>query len=89
MLLTDLLPLACSPSFLIEPRATNPGVALPKMDWDFPYQSLVKKVPYRLAYHVIEMFSQLRVPLLSDGSVLCQVGIKIRQHTHTQHRHPQ
>jgi hypothetical protein len=32
MLLTALLPLACSACFLIEPRATSPGMAPPTMD---------------------------------------------------------
>jgi hypothetical protein len=31
MLLTDLLPMACSACFLIEPRTTNPGMAPPTM----------------------------------------------------------
>ena len=38
---------ACSGSFLIEPRATNPGMKPSIMGWALPHQSLIKKMPYR------------------------------------------
>lgn len=36
VLLTSLLSLACSASFVIAPRTTSPGVAPPTMFWDLP-----------------------------------------------------
>lgn len=55
----DICLLACSlDSFLdmllILPRTTCLGVALPTVDWAFPHQSLIKKMPYRLAYRIME-----------------------------------
>ena len=41
MLLTDLLFVVCSACFK-EPRASNPEVAPPTMDWTLPHQSLIK-----------------------------------------------
>jgi hypothetical protein len=37
VLLTGLLLKACSAYFLIEPRATNPGMASPIMVWALPH----------------------------------------------------
>ena len=39
--------------FLIEPRTTSPGIAPPPVGWALPRQSLIKKMPYRLAYSLI------------------------------------
>ena len=39
---TGLLLMACSACFLIEPRTTNPGIALPTMAGALPHQSLRK-----------------------------------------------
>jgi hypothetical protein len=55
VLLTGLLPMACSACFLIEPRTTSPGLAPPTMGWALPHQSIIKKIPYRLAYRLILM----------------------------------
>lgn len=41
---TGFLSVAHSACFLIEPRATCLGVALPTVDWSLQCQSLVKKV---------------------------------------------
>ena len=41
--------LACSVSFLTEPRTTSPGMAPPTMDWA-PHQMLIKKTPYTWIY---------------------------------------
>jgi hypothetical protein len=46
VLLTDLLPLACSASFLIEPSTTIPGMVPPIIDWALPNQTPIKKMPY-------------------------------------------
>lgn len=45
MLLTGLLPMACSACFLMESRTTNPGVAPPTMGWDLLHGSPFKKMP--------------------------------------------
>jgi hypothetical protein len=50
VLLTGLLPMACLACFLLEPRTTSPGVAPPTVIWVLPYQPLILKMPYRLAY---------------------------------------
>jgi hypothetical protein len=38
--------ITCLVCFLIDPRATSPGVAPPTIGWVLPHQSLRKKVPY-------------------------------------------
>lgn len=55
----DICLLACSldsflDTLLILPGTTCLGVALPTVDWAFPHQSLTKKMPYRLAYRIME-----------------------------------
>jgi hypothetical protein len=50
ILLNGLFLMACSACFLIEPRTTCPGMAPPTMGWALPHQSLIKKMPYRLAH---------------------------------------
>lgn len=56
---------ACSAGFLLEPRTSSPGMALPTMSWAFP---LIKKIPFRLAYFQIseDVFS-VEVFLLSGN----------------------
>lgn len=49
-LLTGLLFVAWSPHFLIEPRTTRSGMALPTVGWALLHQLLIKKMPYRFAY---------------------------------------
>lgn len=51
VLLTDLLHLACSAYFLIEPRNQPRGGTI--YDVLSPPQSQIKKMPYRLAYSLI------------------------------------
>jgi len=46
MLLTGLLPLACSACFLIEPRTTSPGMAPLTMGWVLPPWPLVEKMSF-------------------------------------------
>jgi len=46
MLLTGLLPLACSACSLIEPKTTSPGKAPPTMGWVLPPWSPDEKMPY-------------------------------------------
>jgi hypothetical protein len=53
MLLTELLLMALSACFLIEPRITSPGIVPPTMGWALPHQSLIKKMPYSLVYNPI------------------------------------
>ena len=52
VLLIGLLFVACSACFLIEPRTIGTGMASPII-WDLPHQSLIRKMPYRLAYSLI------------------------------------
>ena len=69
-LLTDLLPMACSACFLIEPRTTSPGMAPPTRGWTCLHQSITKKMPYSwiLWRHFLNWGS------LSDNSSL---GVKL------------
>ena len=48
VLLTGLLLMTFSTWFLIAPRTTTLGAAPPIMDWVFPYQSLMNKMPTSL-----------------------------------------
>jgi hypothetical protein len=72
MLLTGLLPLACSACSLIEPR-------LPDQSWhhpqgDFPPWSLIEKMPYSwISWRHFPNWSSF----LCDNSSLCQVDTKI------------
>jgi hypothetical protein len=50
VLLTALLPMACSACFLIELRTISSGMAPPTMGWVLTHQSLIKKMSYRLTY---------------------------------------
>jgi hypothetical protein len=60
VLLTGLLPMACSACFLIEPRATSSGMAPPTMSWTFPCPSLIKNLPNRLASRQIWWWQLLK-----------------------------
>lgn len=42
--------MACSARLLVEPRTMSPRVSAPTVGWALPHQSLIKKMPYRLAY---------------------------------------
>jgi len=46
MLLTGLLPQACTDCFLIEPKTTSSGMAPPTMGWVLPPWSLTEKMLY-------------------------------------------
>jgi hypothetical protein len=77
VMLNDLVLIACSACFLIEPRTTSSGMAIPTMGWALPCQSLVKKMPYRLAYGPVLWRQFLKGgSFLSDDLSLCQVDIK-------------
>lgn len=76
-LLTGLLIMACLSCFLLSYRDLGPpaqGMAPLTMGWALPRQSLIKKMSYRLAHHLIlwRHFS-IEVSLLSDDYSLCQV----------------
>lgn len=49
MLLDGLVLIARSVCFLIEPGTTGPRITSPTISWVFLYQSLIKKISYRLA----------------------------------------
>lgn len=59
MLFTDLLPLACSVSFLIESRASSPVVVPPTIDWTLSHQSPRKCPTSWPAGKLMEAFPQL------------------------------
>lgn len=61
--LTGLLPMACSACLGIQLRATCSGLALPAVVQALPHQPLIKTMPHRLAYGLMEAYSQLRFPL--------------------------
>ena len=46
---TSLLPLACLAGFLTHPRPTYLGMMPPTVGWVLSHQSLIKKMPHRLA----------------------------------------
>jgi hypothetical protein len=76
-----LAPHSCPACFLIEPRATNPGVVLPTMGGAPPESiRIIKKMPYIhtcLQPDLTKAFiSSLEGSLLSDDSNLCQISIK-------------
>ena len=78
VLLTGLLLEPYSACFLIEPRPTKPGMALPTMGLAHPHQILIIKMPYRLVYSRILWKHLLGWGfLLFDDSSLCQVDIKL------------
>ena len=70
--------LACSACFLIRHRKTSPGIELHRRGWVSLHQSLMKKMPWRLAQawffwkHFLNWSS-----LLSDTFSLCQADIKV------------
>lgn len=43
--LTSLSLMACSACSLAQPRITTSGVVLPRVVWDLPHKSSVKKIP--------------------------------------------
>jgi len=53
MLLTELLIMACLAYFLTALGTTSPGLLFLTMALVLPNQSLIKKMPYRLAYSPI------------------------------------
>ena len=68
MLVTGLLPLACSVCFLIEPKTTSPEMVLPTRGL-FPW-SLIEKMPYScISWGHLPNWSSF----LCDNSSLCQV----------------
>jgi hypothetical protein len=78
VLLTDLLSMACSACFLIESKTISPGVASSPMSRVPPQQSLIKKLPYRLAYSPILGRPGLNWgSLISDNSVSHQIDVKL------------
>lgn len=50
VLITGLLLMAYSVCFSIELKPTSPGMAPPTMGKALPYQTWIKKIPYRLAF---------------------------------------
>lgn len=52
-LLTGSMAMACSACFLIQSRATCPGVVLPKLDLALVHLSLIKKMPHRHAHRSV------------------------------------
>ena len=69
---------ACPSCFIIVPMTDRPGAQPPTMGWARSQQSLIKEMPYRLAYSLIlwRDFHNYGF-LLSDDSRLCQVDIKL------------
>ena len=66
------------PAFFIEATTTSPGMAPPTMGWALPHQSLIKKMPYRLAHIPISLRLFLCWgSLFSDDNSLWQVVRKI------------
>jgi hypothetical protein len=64
VLLTGLFIMACSTSFLIEPRIITPGMPGPIIGWALPHQ-LLRKYPAGFPLPgLMEAFSQLMLPHL-------------------------
>ena len=47
---TGLFVIDCSVCYLLEPRFNKPRLVPPKIVWVLHHQSLIKKMPYMLAY---------------------------------------
>jgi hypothetical protein len=76
--LTVLLPWLADPAVFIEPRTTSPGMAPLTTGLTLPYQSLIKKMTYGLAYNLTEWRHFLSGgSLFQNDSSLCQVDIKL------------
>ena len=77
ILLTDLLLMAFSACFLIEPRTTSPGVSLPTMSWALPLQSLIKKMSHRLVCSPILWRHLLLEVSSSQTAQWCQISTNL------------
>jgi hypothetical protein len=78
MLLTGLLPMACSACFLLEPRTTSPAMVPSTKGWALRHQSLRNyRAGLSSARSYGNIFSIEVSSLLSDDSSLCQVDIKL------------
>jgi hypothetical protein len=73
VLLTGLLPMACSACFVIKPRTTSTGVAPPTMGWALLNRWLIEKMPYSF---ISRRHFLNRDSFLSDDTSLCQVDTK-------------
>jgi hypothetical protein len=82
MLLTGLLPLACSACFLKEPRTTSPEMAPPTMAGPSHPWSLVEKMPYSWISwrHFLKGGS-----FLCDSSSCVKLTHQTSQHTSQEH----
>lgn len=70
--------LVCSTCFLIEPRITSPEISPSTMTWVFPYQTLIKKMSFKMAYISVLWRLLLNLDsLISKAFSLCQVDIKL------------
>jgi hypothetical protein len=47
--------MAYSAFFLLKTQTISLGMALPTVGWALPHKSLIKKIPYRLAYSLIRL----------------------------------
>jgi hypothetical protein len=74
ILLTGLLPLACSACFFIEPKTTSLGMAPLKMGWGLPPWPLIEKIPY--SWISWKQFLK-EDSFLCDNSTLCQNDTQI------------
>jgi hypothetical protein len=63
--------------FLTEHRTTSPGIAPPTMGRALPHQSLIKKMPYRLAYSLAYSLELTKAFLLSDDFSFYHVDIQL------------
>lgn len=71
----DLLLMARSVCFFLEPRTTSPGKAPSTMGWVFLHQSSLKKMSHGFAYMFYRgIFSKF---LFSEDTSLCQVDKKL------------
>jgi hypothetical protein len=78
VLLTSLLPIACSSCFLIEPRTYQPRDGSTLNGLSLPHQSLIKKIIYMLTNNptLWKHFLDWGF-LIFDDSSLCQADIKL------------
>jgi hypothetical protein len=75
MLLTGLLPLACSICFLIELKTTSPRMAPPTIGWVLSPWTLIEKMSYSwISWRHFLTWSSF----LCDNSSLCQVDTQNR-----------
>lgn len=88
MPLDDSLTDVCSPSFLVQPKSTRPGMMAPTMSWALLHQITIKTIPAQtyIGARLIWVTPQLRLPQMTLAEsnwqpVIIIIIIIIMQHS--------